>query len=297
MFQTYDAHDGASSSHNQSLSDGSERLRTSVTNQDAMEYQRSQNNSGTSQGDRTAKPQYDKAAKPQDDKATDPQGEQSTRPHNPYNDAGVKIENNTINLPVVATATQFRERVQRIFGELDKDKNGFLTRRELATAVENHQYAGEDAQVVTGLYSNFDGLARVSIDQGGKETALSRRDVQMMDIRQRSEELQEADLITPWVSKNFSRLDQDSNGYIDFHEIDAAEKKSTNGKEKILYGVLKENYNAIQNANNDEWFWENDGITRADLTAYSGGDDSARFALKVLTGHKSTKDSTRRIDK
>lgn len=296
MFQTHDAYDNASSSHSQSLADSSERLRSSVNNQDVMDYQRRQNNSGTNPSE-SEKTTSDKTASERttSDKTASAKTTNPNNPYNPYNphntgnpynhyNNGVKIENNTIHFPVVATPEQFRERVLRIFSEVDKNQNGFLSRPELATAVENHQYVGEDAQVVAGLYNKtaFDGLVRVSIDQGGNETALSRRDVQRMDIRQRSEELQEADLVTPWVSKNFSLLDGDSNGYIDFDEIDAMERKSTNVKEKILYGVLKENFNTIQNASNDEWFSENDGITRADLATYSRGFKHERAYNDVL---------------
>jgi Ca2+-binding EF-hand superfamily protein len=305
MFQTHNAHsERGSLSQNESVADSSERLRASVSNQDVMDYQRRQNNRTNGAG--SGSPEVINRVNVTGNPAVNDRPPVSNKPGVTGNPGGYRrptaravgngrpteravgndrnVQPNdkppgttvdpsgrqTINFDVVATPQQFRERVQRIFGELDINHNGYLTRAELGKAVEDHRYEGADAQVVAGLFNakSFNGLVNVSKDQQGKETALSRKDVEMMDIMERSEPLQTADAMVPWATKNFAILDLDNNGFIDFSELDDLQKVSEDPKLNKQIELLKENYDVLQNAHNDEYFWENDGITRSDLQSY-----------------------------
>lgn len=50
-------------------------------------------------------------------------------------------------------ASELREAAQSIFADIDSDKNGFLTRKELAASIEDPSYSGQEAQAVAALVS------------------------------------------------------------------------------------------------------------------------------------------------
>ncbi len=72
-----------------------------------------------------------------------------------------------------------------------------------------------------------------------------------------------------WAQTNFDVIDTDKNGFITGREVDSGYRNSRISQ-KEHYGLngLRTFYQQIQQASNDEWFRENDGITRADLAEY-----------------------------
>ncbi len=73
--------------------------------------------------------------------------------------------------------------------------------------------------------------------------------------------------VSGYAEKNFDRLDTNKNGYISEREIFSAYSRSKQLEQFSLVG-LHRFHKEIQNTSNDEWFEENDGITRSDLDAY-----------------------------
>jgi len=66
--------------------------------------------------------------------------------------------------------------------------------------------------------------------------------------------------------KIFDRVDSDQNGYLSKSELATAEADETYDMvEHYTIANLHENVDSIQVLKNDEWGWENDGITRGDL--------------------------------
>jgi hypothetical protein len=66
----------------------------------------------------------------------------------------------TYELPLVA---------QRVFARIDADNNGYLSRTELAGAVQSTEFQGQDAQMVAGLYAGREELQTISNDEWGFE--------------------------------------------------------------------------------------------------------------------------------
>lgn len=165
MFQTNDAHsDHVNSSYDQSLAHSSEHLRTSVTNHDVLEYQKSQNSSGTTSSDKT--------------------------------------------------------------DVLQKSETGV---------------------------------------ESGTSAHLKESDMQLKESDKVSQKMSD------WAAKNFSSLDLDSNGYVDFAEIDKLSHRSTVDDDPKWFenlDSLKKTYEVLQKSSNDQWFWE-DGISHADLKSHS----------------------------
>lgn len=77
--------------------------------------------------------------------------------------------------------------------------------------------------------------------------------------------------IAGFAQKNFSQLDQDSDGYIEFAEIDRLSHRSTVDDDPNWFemlDLLKKNYDEVKNANWDQWVREK-GISPGDLIAFS----------------------------
>lgn len=73
--------------------------------------------------------------------------------------------------------------------------------------------------------------------------------------------------LVDWAQRNFSRADADKNGFVTKEEILLGYRCATQ-REQLGYAGLYKFYNEMQNAHNDEWGSENDGITQKDLDAY-----------------------------
>jgi Calpain family cysteine protease len=59
------------------------------------------------------------------------------------------------------TAAEFVDTTKNLFGKLDKDHDGTLTKAEVAKAMEDPSIKGNDAQALAALYNNFDRLSRM----------------------------------------------------------------------------------------------------------------------------------------
>lgn len=73
-----------------------------------------------------------------------------------------------------------------------------------------------------------------------------------------------------FVNKNFDDIDTDGDkGYISREELEAYKEKHPEHAQVV--DKLLDKYNEIQNSHNDEWGYENDGITKKDIDAYEKG--------------------------
>src|SRR5207253_7469603 len=71
-----------------------------------------------------------------------------------------------------------------------------------------------------------------------------------------------------YAQKNFDKLDGNGDGFISADEIDGyikAQGGKLNADELEKLDYLKKNISQIEDYSNDEWGFENDGITRHDL--------------------------------
>lgn len=80
------------------------------------------------------------------------------------------------------------------------------------------------------------------------------------------------------AQKNFATIDKDKNGFLTPQEINqfAATKA---GQDRKLADGLEKSVGKIQNQSNDEWGWENDGITKNDLAELKKSADQMAPAM------------------
>lgn len=167
---------------------------------------------------------------------------------------------------------------ERLFSQLDEDGDGYLSEGELADAVEGDKYTGKDAQIVAALYKNQDDLEERSNDELGDENdGITRDDLKQFD-KDRDKvqsDWQQIGRARVFLDKddNFKKIDTDSDEYLTKSEIEKAlERTDLTADERVSLEFLRNNVDDLEEASNDEWGDENDGITKDDLKEY--GDDT-----------------------
>lgn len=104
--------------------------------------------------------------------------------------------------------------------------------------------------------------------------------------QQRNAELNSADALRAetvnamidLAQKNFTSIDKDKNGYLTPQEISKF-ASTTAGPDRKLAEGLGMSVEKIQTMSNDEWGWENDGITKKDLAELKKSADAMAPAM------------------
>jgi len=193
-----------------------------------------------------------------------------------------KYDSTTEQVSLEAAATE----AERLFDQLDRDSDGYLSESELAHAVQSEKYTGKDAQVVAALYRNQDDLEELSNDEFGDENdGITRADLKQFD-KDRDEiqtEWQQIGRARAWLDKddNFKKVDTDSDDYLTKSEIEKAlERTDLTANERTSLEFLRDNVDDLEEASNDEFGDENDGITKDDLKEY--GDSTVTTVHSAL---------------
>jgi hypothetical protein len=172
-------------------------------------------------------------------------------------------------------ASEFRERADALFFDLDKDHNGHLSTDELASAVQDSKYKDQDAQVVAALYRGKSDLEELSNDEWFDENdGITRADLAEFDKMEsvHTQNTSSVRAAKSWVEEgdNFKNADSDNNGFLSADELDRAlEAKDLSEQDRKGLRYMRENIGSIEEESNDEWFDENDGITRKDFDEHA----------------------------
>ncbi len=181
----------------------------------------------------------------------------------------------------------FLKESNRLFDKIDKDGDGFLSESELAQAVQSEDYKGRDAQIVAALYKGRSKIEDLSNDEWGPENdGITRKDLlKLEELRQKNaKEVEQVAIATTFLDKddNFKKIDTDGDKFLTKDELTKAlERKDLTPEERVSLQFLIDNYSDIEDAHNDEWGFENDGITRDDLSYY--GDKTITEIFSTLS--------------
>ncbi len=192
---------------------------------------------------------------------------------------GVRIGHTVIEEPSTTEDTgavksvnsaDLKEKSEALFDKIDTDHDGFLSQTELSAAVQNDQFKGEDAQVVAALYDNRNKLQKLSNDEFGPENdGITKADLAEFDKLEAAavSENSSAFNAKKWMDngENFKKADSDGDGFLSEKELDAA-LATAGDSDKQALEYLKKNFDKVQSTSNDEFGFENDGITRKDIT-------------------------------
>lgn len=213
----------------------------------------------------------------------------------------------------------FADRAIHLFEKIDLNKDGLLESKELAGAMENPQFKGQDAQAVLALYKNGENLKTLS-----KDNFLFERGVSVSDLLRYEEILVERD--SNWMNaiqtksmlsekaadpkynkifKNpnaksetisFSKVDGDSDGFLSRQELNTALSREENPFVGDHYKYILRNFDKIKAASFDG-ISEFRGISTRDLKNHPGDVLNKFDSAAVVSGVESTlADSASRLN-
>lgn len=176
----------------------------------------------------------------------------------------------------------------RLFREIDKDDNGYLSRSELELAKKSKD--ARASLVAEVLLANFDWLKDQANDEFGAETEISRRDIVFASaFRDDKDECSK-------VMKRFEQLDTDKNGCLTFWEFNSVNNKPENKDISLFFNCFvhrnprySDRMYWIAGLSNDYWGPEEDRVTMADLKVFKQGADMIR-RMDAILNSKSQKD-------
>jgi Ca2+-binding EF-hand superfamily protein len=155
------------------------------------------------------------------------------------------------------------------FDELDSNRDGFINNGEIETAMQNPCYSGTDAQALVALHRRRGEIQELSNDEWGFENdGITRNDAtelgrQATGLRN---ELNQDAAAANYGTAHFATLDADHNGYINDTEINRAlNDTALPVQDRAALEHMRDQYQQIEGAHNDELGRENSGISRGDL--------------------------------
>lgn len=173
--------------------------------------------------------------------------------------------------PAPITLSQLNEVGTNLFDKLDQDKNGYMTKQELADGVAFEHLTGQEAQTTAALYKTADDMQNLSDDEWGSEDdGITLADLNQFDKTQAKMGLLDIGGHEQFSDAKFSTFDRDNDGFLSEEELESGiEDKSTNQFDRRMLQHISDNVETMQTLSNDEWGYENDGVTTSDLEKFS----------------------------
>jgi hypothetical protein len=127
---------------------------------------------------------------------------------------------NGVHAPEVVTPAEFKDRSKAILDKLDTNHKGYVTKENLAKAMEDPMFKGKDAQVLAGLYASYDDLTKFS-DQPSKGLNKEAMEKYGEHGKQFEKSLDEAAKIGVMADDPafIKKLDKNGNGFISKEEL------------------------------------------------------------------------------
>lgn len=171
------------------------------------------------------------------------------------------------------------------FDKIDSDQDGSLSEKELDEALKDECLTGEDRKAIEILQKHRHGFEDLSDDEFGPENdGITRND--LGEFGKIAAKQGEAEDMYSYAKKNMSKLDRDGDGQLNQKELDEAINACDPDSEaKRLLERMKEQYEELQSSSNDEWGFDNDGISVDDLlrnaSSEAVGWDETGFLMDV----------------
>ena len=178
----------------------------------------------------------------------------------------------------------FSNEAKIVLSKIDTDHKGYVTKEQLAKAMQNPAFTGQEAQALAAMYQNFDKLHNLSGDEGlfGSK-AISVNDLNKFQTVQAEQNQIVSDAITmnSWTQKNLPKFAHDGQ-HLSSSDIQKALKNpDLSAEDRNALQLIQKNYKNI-----GSWT-ELNGVTTKDFadyyTASWNGSDQAKLVNEVGT--------------
>ena len=161
----------------------------------------------------------------------------------------------------------------KLFDQLDVNKDGVLSVRELSKAVQDPKYSGQDAQTIAALYQIAKSDLVVVGANSREEKGLSKHEIGLMGkrIARTLEEIDQSVTALGYLNKNFLSIDSNKDGFLSTDELrrklwarkaDGTSELSLTDKENISWAI--QNQKRLQQ-HFDDGRLEGTGISNNDI--------------------------------
>lgn len=185
---------------------------------------------------------------------------------------------------------EFAKKAEELFPRIDVDNDGHLSDAELARAMQNDEFQGQEAQVIAALTKMRDDLEELGNDEfGDEDNGITKADLARFAEIEKEHQERVVSTVTAkdWLKteENFKKVDKDADGFISGDELQtAAAEPNLSEQDKKVLEFLKAKRSEIEEASNDETGDENDGITAKDMETYTDQSLSAVSGAELVGG-------------
>ena len=152
------------------------------------------------------------------------------------------------------SAEEFADVAKQVLAKIDTNKNGELTKDELAKALQDPSIKGKEAQALAAMYQNFDRLHNLSKHEG----FFSSKSITAADLdkfkevkAEQDKRVTEAFEMKTWAHNNLSKFDSNESGSLTKDELDKAiNDPKTSAHDKAMLEAVKKHYSEMGR------FWE-----------------------------------------
>lgn len=189
----------------------------------------------------------------------------------------------------------FKNIADVLFDRIDSDQDGFMDEDELDMALNDPCLTGDNRKTIELLQKHRTNLEEFSNDEWlDEDDGITRDDLQ--NLGEAGDGYEFAMRLHAFQSQNFAKIDKDNDGFLTRDELRSAIADATTlAEDRTTAQRLLADFSDVENSNNDEWGFENDGITRGDLNDYGLDkldidDERSVFSLRMdLSRHYSGK--------
>ena len=168
--------------------------------------------------------------------------------------------------PVIfMTVPNFANEGKKLIGKIDANNDGMLQKNELESAAGNPELNRKERKIVDLLNSNYDQLSGLSKDGVNAITVAD------LDKENKlNNDLARAGKLAGGFENRlrFATLDKDGDGFLSRQEIERANVQTFRCRENADLQFMLDNYSKIMKASNDEFGFENNGISLSDLQKF-----------------------------
>lgn len=217
-----------------------------------------------------------------------------------------------------AELADFTGLVRANFARLDGNNDGKLSADEVDRAMEDSSFTGRDAQMVAALKGEFAGLACLK-NQGAGDRLVRLAGPFLSNLIQKDEitlaEIDEFEQMQQAVEREksanarllalagerFASLDGDADGFLTAGEIERVlAAKGIPADERLALEHMRQKAGEMQEASDDEFGFENDGVSEDDIEQYvrdRQASDSFRLVRGVAAAMVSRIDGVRQAER
>lgn len=145
--------------------------------------------------------------------------------------------------------TEFSAVAKGVIAKIDTEHKGYVTREQLAKALEDPQFKGKDAQALAAMYQNFDAMHNLSKHEGILDSkSITAGDLDKYNQIQvaQNQRVTDAYEMKVWAHSNLAKFDKSGSGQLTASDIEKALKDpSLTANDRTMLQTIQKHYSEM----------------------------------------------------